>query len=120
MDNLVRVQILHAARYLLGPRDHPGGGDHPLLVLQEFVQGPVGAELHDDAEAGGLRADALEFDDVRVVEPPEVPDVGLLNVRDLLDGDGLVVELAGEDGALAAAAEKGQVCYQFEGDFPIV
>lgn len=114
------MQILHPAGDLLGPRDHPGGGDHALLVLQELVQGPVRTELHYDAEAGGLGADALELHDVGVVELAQVPDVRLLDVGDFFDGDRLVVELAREDGALAAAAEEGKVCYELEGNFPVV
>lgn len=57
MNDLVYVQIVHATGDLFGPRDHPIGGHHVLLVLDQIEQGTVGAELHHDAKAGLLRAD---------------------------------------------------------------
>ena len=107
MNYLLRVKIVHPGGDLLGPRHHPIGGDDLLLLLEEVGEGAVGAELHDDAEARGLRAHPFELDDVGVVEFAQVSDVGFFDVEDLLDGDGLVVEHAGEDDALAAAAEVG-------------
>ena len=67
-----------------------------------------------------LRADAPELHDVGVVELPEVEDVGLHALLDLLDGDQLALPAADEDDALRARPEPLLVQDRLEGDFPFV
>lgn len=55
MDDLVRVQILHASGDLLGPVDQTLRRDL-LSILEQVVQWPVWTELHDNAVAGRLCA----------------------------------------------------------------
>lgn len=57
MDDLVHVQIMHAASDLLGPRHHPVNSDHVLLSLEQIKQRPVRAKLHHYTKARLLSTD---------------------------------------------------------------
>ena len=67
-----------------------------------------------------LRAHPSKLHDVRVVELPEVEDVRLGPLLDLLDGDQLLLPAADEDDALRPRAQPLLVQDRFEGNFPFV
>ena len=57
MDDLVEVEVVHAAGDASGPVHQQGRGDF-AAGPQHLVQLALGAVLHEDAVAGGLRAHA--------------------------------------------------------------
>lgn len=56
VNDLLRVKVVHSSRYLTGPIIQPLGR-HFFPIFEQIVERPVGAVLHHDAVAGGLRAD---------------------------------------------------------------
>jgi len=55
VDDLLGVEVQHAACHLPGPAHHLGRQDLGL-PLNVFVEGALRAELHDDTVAWGLGA----------------------------------------------------------------
>ena len=55
MDDLVRVEVVHAVGDLLGPVDEQRGRQ-TLVITQDLVELAVRAVLHDDTVAWRLRA----------------------------------------------------------------
>ena len=55
MDDLLGVEVEHAASHLPAPPDHLQRQDL-RLPLDVFIEGPPGAELHDNTVTRGLGA----------------------------------------------------------------
>ena len=55
MNDLLGVEVEHAAGHLPAPPNHLRRQD-PRLPLDVVVEGPPGAELHDNTVAGGFGA----------------------------------------------------------------
>ena len=117
--DLVLMEVVHPSGDLLGPL-HQLLGRHLLAVPEQIEEGAVGAVLHDDAEHRGLDTHALELHNVGVVELPEVLDVSLVFLLDLLDGHLLLAEGPGEHGALGPGAQPPEVLDLLEGNFPVI
>lgn len=66
MDDLVKVQVIHAAGNPGRPVHQQPRGDFPPRA-QHFVELPVRAVLHDDAVARGLRANSPGRGNTRMV-----------------------------------------------------
>lgn len=66
------------------------------------------------------RTHPLEFYDVRMIQLPQVDDVGVLEFGHLLDSHEGAVQVPGKHRSLAARAYELQVGDFFERDFPIV
>ena len=137
------MEVVHPGGDLLGPL-HQLLGRYLLAVPEKVEEGAVGAVLNHNAEHGGTDrirpckinhyedfSEAFklintnskflpELHNFGVFELPEVLDVGLVLLLDLLDGDLLLTEDPSEHGALGPGAEPAEVPDILEGDFPVI
>ena len=68
VDDLVRVEVVHAAGDLHGPVEGEPRRNGAAAVAQQVVQRPVRTELHDDAVARRFRTHAPVRDHGRYLE----------------------------------------------------
>ena len=61
MDDLVVVEVLHSGRNLIGPVDQSHGRYFVDTLAEEVEERPVWTELHDDAVARRLGANATNL-----------------------------------------------------------
>lgn len=87
----------------------------PITITSQVAS--LDPSIHPPIQPSRL---SLEGDDIRMVELPEVSDVSLLDVSDLLDCHQFVVQLPQEDGTLCPAAQPQEIRYVFERDVPVV
>ena len=67
-----------------------------------------------------MMATLPKLNNVWVVQLPEMLDVSLVLLLDLLDGDLLRAEGPGEHGALGPGAQPAEVLDLFKRDFPVI
>ena len=114
------VEVFHSGCDLLGPFDQSLRRDLVFAIPEEVKEGPVRAELHDNAEAGGLVADSFEADDVGMVELAQMVDRRVRLLLDLLDSDELALPFAHKNRTLSTRSQPLEVRDGLERDLPII
>ena len=114
---------------------------HFLAIPEQIEEGAVGAVLHHDAEHGGLDADSPVIENIRksvhtiashdqknlleqnyiwMVQLPEMLDVCLVFLLDLLHGDLLSVVFTHEYRALGSGPKPLQILDGLKWNLPII
>jgi len=79
VDDLIVMQVVHSACYLLSPVHHLSRFEQSFLFVQVAEQLTIRAELHyDTKEFVAIERDAFELDQVRVIELAQIANVSFL------------------------------------------
>ena len=113
------MQVAHPRGNLLRPL-HQLLWRNLLPFTQQVEKRPIRTVFHDNTEDRCLGAHTAELYNVWVVELPQVLDVDLVLLFDLLDGDSFPFVLANKNRSLGSRSQPFQVGNVLKRNLPVI